>query len=71
MSKKGESMPKKILMDEFHVSVTVPSGLSKAEYDAIHRSLKSTRFQKRLREGMRNIFRRYPSLRKTRVAISR
>ena len=64
-------MPRKILMDEFHVSVTAPSGLSKTEYDAIHRTLTSRRFQKRLREGVGNVFRRHPSLRKTRFAIGR
>lgn len=31
-------MPKKmLLMDEFHLSVLVPRGLPKIEYDAIHR----------------------------------
>ena len=64
-------MPRKILMDEFHVSVTAPRGLPKAEYAAIHRTLTSRRFQKRLREGVGNVFRRHPSLRKTRLAISR
>ena len=64
-------MPRKILMDELHISVTTPSGLPKTECEAIHRTLKSGRFQKRLREGVHNVLRRYPSLRKTRFAIGR
>jgi hypothetical protein len=58
-------------MDEFHVSVTALRSLPKAEYAAIHRTLKCRRFQKRLREGVRNVFHRYPSLSKTHIAIGR
>jgi hypothetical protein len=65
-------MPKKMfLMEEFHLSVFVPRGLAKMEYDAIHRALHSQRLQTRLRSAVREVFRHRPALKKTQIRISR
>jgi hypothetical protein len=63
-------MPKKILMEEFHLSIAAPADLPNAEYHAIVRTLRSKRFQPRLRNAVRDLFRHYPSLKKIQLSIS-
>lgn len=64
-------MPKKmLLMEEFHLSVLVPRGLPKVDYDAIHRVLRERRFQTRLRNAALAVFRRRSALKKTQIRIS-
>ena len=62
-------MPKRILMEQFHLTMTAPAGLPKMEYDAMRRTLQRKRFQKSLREAVRKVIRRHPSLRKLHIAI--
>jgi len=64
-------MPRTILMDEFHVTLRVSSKLPAAEYRAIHRSLGRPRFQAALLAAVRQLLRRYSTLRKLRVRLSR
>ena len=67
----GGIMAKMVLMDQFHIDVTAPRGLRKADCAAIIRTLNSTRFRKRLREAVRKLFDEHPSLRHTRFTINR
>lgn len=62
-------MGKMILMEEFHVSAMAPSGLSKAEYQKINKTLRGP-FKNRLKEALRQVASRYRSLKKVRVILS-
>jgi hypothetical protein len=64
-------MVRTILMDELHLTLRVPSKLPAAEYRAIHRSLHRPRFHTALAAAVRELLRRYPSLRRLRVRLSR
>ncbi len=64
-------MSQAILMDGFHVGVFVPSGLRAAESAAIRRTLDGARFRIRLGRAVREVCRRYPSLRKVKITVSR
>jgi hypothetical protein len=58
-------------MEELHMTVIAPVGLPKAEYDAMQRALRSQRFSVRLRNAVREVLGRYPSLRKAQLRITR
>jgi|HubBroStandDraft_4_1064222.scaffolds.fasta_scaffold277835_3 hypothetical protein len=60
-----------VLIDELHLTILVPKRLSEADTAAIHRILKSTRFQRTLREPIRKAFRQFRALDKARFTISR
>ena len=64
-------MPKSILMDEIHVTVLAPGSLSKAEGNAIGRTLRGQGFQRYLRDAVRSVFTRHPSLKKVKFRINR
>ena len=64
-------MPKTTLLDEFHLSVVVPSTFCKSEVNAALRTLRSKRFHATLRDAMRRAIRRFPSLRPAQFSISR
>jgi hypothetical protein len=64
-------MAKTILMEEFHVAVQVPANLPKKQYASMRRTLKSNRFQTRLRAAVANVFRRHPSLTPVKFSLSR
>ena len=64
-------MPKPILIDEMHLSVFIARRLPAAESDSIRRTLRSRRFQDRLREAALGVFRQYPSLGQARFTLSR
>lgn len=59
-----------ILMDMLHVEISVPRGLRREEYRAIRRTLSGRSFARSLRQAVRQVFRRYPSLRKAKVLIN-
>ena len=63
-------MAKRIIIDEFHLTVTAPAGLQQPEYRTIRRTLTSARFQKRLRGVIREFLRHHPSLRNARITVS-
>jgi hypothetical protein len=69
--KEGEPMPKRMLMEQFHLTMTVPAGLTTVEYEAMRRTLHRKRFQKSLREAVRKTIQRHPSLKKLRIALER
>ena len=63
-------MVKMILMEEFHVSVLTPPGVSKTALASMRRTLNRQRFQSRLRSALRKVFRQYPALKPARLSIS-
>jgi hypothetical protein len=65
------SMARTTLMEEFHLTCTVPSNLPPSEYRAIHQSLNRPRFHAALLAAVRQVLGRYASLRKLRVRLSR
>ena len=60
-----------LLIDEFHSTLFAPADLRKSEYGVIYRTLKKHGFILRLGRAIRNVVRRYPSLRKVRLRITR
>ena len=64
-------MAKTVLMEEFHVTVRMPVGLSKIRYSAVVRTLRSQRFQTRLRQAVGNVIRSHSTLKSVAFSISR
>lgn len=64
-------MPKRTLMDEFHLSMLASAKLPDREYLAIQRTLRSKRFQVRLSNAVRGVLGHYPSLKKLQLRVSR
>jgi hypothetical protein len=64
-------MARSLLIDELHLSILVPSRLPEADTAAIRRVLKSARFQIKLRQAIRKLFRQFRVLDKARFTISR
>jgi hypothetical protein len=64
-------MPKRIVMEQFHLTVLAPVDLRTAEYKAMRRTLTRKRFHASLRGAARELFQRYPSLRNTHVSLDR
>ena len=68
---KGGHVPKAILIDEFHLTVYVPRALPEPEYDRIRQILDTSRFQRQLREAIREVVRQHPALGRVRVTVTR
>jgi hypothetical protein len=68
---RGGEMPKRVLIEEFHVSVFVPRGLSEVECISVRRTLNGKRFRADLRRVIQTVVRRHPSLKKVHVTITR
>lgn len=64
-------MAKSILLDEIHLAVYAPDSLRAASYQAIRKVLDGASFRADLRRAVRDIIRRYPTLDKVRITISR
>jgi hypothetical protein len=64
-------MPRNILIDEYHVSVLVPSDLAEADYAAIKATLDDHGFQQELLQAVREVVGRHPTLAKAKVKLSR
>jgi len=58
-------------MEEFHLTIFVPSGLASPVYDAIRQTLVSPLFRTRLRRAVQNAFGRHPELTPVKVKLSR
>jgi len=58
-------------MEEFHLTVFAPRGLLAQAYDAMCQTLDDPHFPKGLGRTIRRFIRRYPSLSKTKVRLSR
>jgi hypothetical protein len=64
-------VPKSILLDEFHVTVRSRHGLGEEMYQAMHRTLNKASVHAELSRALLGVIRRYPSLRETRLKLSR
>ena len=64
-------MAKMVVMDEFHVTVLVPAGLSRTEYAPIRRTLNNKRFRARLHKAVNSVFRQHSPLKLVKFRISR
>ena len=64
-------MAKRLLMEEYHLTVFVPRGLREPQYRAIRRALDSRRFRTELGRAVRQAFRRYAALQQVRIQLSR
>jgi hypothetical protein len=64
-------MAKHILIDELHVTLLAPSGLTAKQSHAARRALRRASFLPALTRAARAVVRRYPSLRAVRVTVSR
>jgi hypothetical protein len=56
-------------MDEIRITLLVPRGLGKSESRAIRRALDSPSFRRHFRRAVREVVRRFPSLRHLRLRI--
>jgi 2'-5' RNA ligase len=64
-------MAKYVLMEQYHITVRVPSDLPEATTDALRSVLDGRRFRFRFRRTIRTAFRREPALRPAQVNLSR
>jgi hypothetical protein len=62
-------MPRKLLLEQFHLDVYIPCGVPVAEAEAMRRILKSAGFRSRAWRAVKGVF-RYAALRKTTFDIS-
>jgi hypothetical protein len=63
-------MAKRILLEEFHVTVHAPIALQESKYLMARRTLNSRGFRVQLRRAVDDVFRRHPSLKAVRISIS-
>ncbi len=64
-------MAKRIMIEEYHLTVLAPRGLSTAEYEAMRQTLDDPHFHAQLRRVIRRVARRHPALSKVKVRLSR
>jgi hypothetical protein len=57
-------VPKKLLLDQFHLNVYIPHRLSSADAEAMSRHLNSRRFRARMRRAVESLFRHERTLRR-------
>jgi hypothetical protein len=63
-------MPKRILFDEFRLTIYVPRKLDNAEAAVMSRVLTGDRFRMRLRRAIAAVFRRYRTFRPASFDVS-
>jgi hypothetical protein len=61
---------KRIVLDEFHITVYVSAKLPEKECLRIRRTLRGNRFRRELDRAVRQVLLRYSSLRQAKMAIS-
>jgi hypothetical protein len=64
-------MSRNIVLDELHLTVFVPRGLSDAMCNAALKALQGRRFLVALRQAIRDVFRCHPPLSSARVTVTR
>jgi hypothetical protein len=62
---------RRILVEEFHLTVYAPRSLATGEYDALRQALDDPLFRARLRRAIRGVIRTHPALREAIVRPSR
>jgi hypothetical protein len=63
-------MAKRILIEQFHLTVFAPRKLPGVKYDAMHQTLSRERFRGRLLRAMKRVCRRYRTLSRAKVKVS-
>jgi hypothetical protein len=61
---------KRILIEEFHLTVRAPRGLSQSEYNAMRQALDDPRLHHELRRAVRDVVRQRPALDKVSVTVT-
>jgi hypothetical protein len=64
-------MPRHILLDELHLTVSVARELPESTISIIRRHLNSLSFKAAIRKAIRSVFQHHPELRKARVRVTR
>jgi hypothetical protein len=63
-------MPRRLLFEQFHLSIYVPRTIRAADAEAVRRRLPAAAFRRRLRQAVRAVARRYRSLRPATFVLS-
>ena len=63
-------MRRRLLMNQFHVSVFVPPGLTPIENRRLRRTCHGAAFRRALMRAIQMVQRRYPSLQKAKIILS-
>jgi hypothetical protein len=61
---------KRILMEEFHLTVYAARGLPAQGYNTMRQTLDDPRFHAQLRRAVRGVCRRHPALSRAKVRLS-
>lgn len=64
-------MPRRIVIDEIHLTFTIPADLSRPACVALRRALRHRHFLTGLGRAVRQFLRRHPSLRPARLTVER
>jgi hypothetical protein len=64
-------MPRHILLDELHLTVSVLPGLPASTMSMIRRHLNSLSFNAAIRQAIRGVFQHHPRLRVVKVRVTR
>lgn len=64
-------MSMRILIEQWHLDFLIPKGLPESESSAIHRTLDSSRCRSRIERAIRSVLRRYRSLTRVRITLTR
>ena len=64
-------MPKSVVIDELHLTVSIPAKLPDAEAEAIRVTLTGRPFLSRMRRAVRAVIKDFPQLVRVRVTWSR
>lgn len=64
-------MTKRVVIEEYHLTVLIPRRLPESEAEMIHRTLTDSTFEARLLRAVKKVFRKEVSLAKAKVRLSR
>ena len=63
-------MPDHVLLEEFHLTLTLPAKMPHGDREAIRRIVNGQQFRASLRRAIRDLFRTIPALRPIRLMLS-
>jgi hypothetical protein len=69
-STREENVPDRILLEEYHLTLTAPPAAGDDEREAMRRALNGRRFRSDLRRAVRELVRSYPALAAVRVLVA-